>query len=477
MSVKVEFGDFQTPDDLCGRICEILTGLRIAPASIVEPTCGKGAFLRAAVQAFPECKRILGFEINPDYVQSAAMDRALVCQTDFFQHNWDLTLGSLPDPLLVMGNPPWVTNAAIEILNGPNLPAKSNFRKLNGVDAITGKSNFDISEWMLSHLLALLSGRTAALAMLCKTTVARKVLQRAWKTRLQIKEAALWSIDAAQYFGAAVDACLLVCLFAPGATSRKCWIFPDLESHSPLSAFGLHNGKLVANAKAAERYGHLHGHSDPDFQWRSGVKHDCARIMELRSVGGVLENGLGERVRLEPDFLYPMLKSSGLMKPDVIPSRHMLVTQRAVGEDTERIRRQAPQTWAYLESHAEYLDGRKSRIYRNRPRFSLFGVGHYTFAPWKVAVSGLYKHLRFRVVGPVEGKPVVLDDTCYFLSFQSKAEAEAVREMLDSDVARRFFHAYIFWDAKRPVTIGILGSLNLKALSDHLGVPLPMPYG
>ena len=34
----------------------------------------------------------------------------------------------------------------------------------------------------------------------------------------------------------------------------------------------------------------------------------------------------------------------------------------------------------------------------------------YTFEPWRVAISGFYKKLNFRVVGSFEGKPIVLDD-------------------------------------------------------------------
>ena len=64
--------------------------------------------------------------------------------------------------------------------------------------------------------------------------------------------------------------------------------------------------------------------------------------MELRPNGDDdFENGLGEVVSLESIYLYPMLKSSELMKPHPTPSRYMLVTQRLVGEDTPRIKREA----------------------------------------------------------------------------------------------------------------------------------------
>ena len=204
------------------------------------------------------------------------------------------------------------------------------------------------------------------------------------------------------------------------------------------------------------------------------MKHDCSQIMELRPREiGEFENGLGEIVRLESALLYPMLKSSELMKPKPTPSRYMLETQRLVGEDTSRIRHEAPRTWDYLDKHANRLDRRASTIYRNRPRFSVFGVGPYSFAPWKVAISGFYKRLDFGCIGPVEGKPVMLDDTCYFLPCQTENDARILMELLNSTEARGFFQSFIFWDEKRPITAHLLASLDLRLLAAEVGVALP----
>ena len=82
------------------------------------------------------------------------MEQAEVHCEDFFKKDWPIMLDSLREPIL----PPWVTNSTVGTLGGTNLPTKSNFRRFNGLDAITGKSNFDISEWMLLHLLECLSG-------------------------------------------------------------------------------------------------------------------------------------------------------------------------------------------------------------------------------------------------------------------------------------------------------------------------------
>ena len=185
---------------------------------------------------------MLGYDVNPDHVAAArtAAARARVEFADFFDKDWSRVLHSLDDPILLIGNPPWVTNAAVGGLGGRNLPTKSNFQRFAGLDAITGKSNFDISEWMLTRLLGLISGRTAVLAMLCKTVVARKVMRHAWMRRHEIQRSAIYRIDAAKHFGAAVEACLLVCILEPGASSAECNVFECLAAEQqPTSTFAL----------------------------------------------------------------------------------------------------------------------------------------------------------------------------------------------------------------------------------------------
>jgi len=206
------------------------------------------------------------------------------------------------------------------------------------------------------------------------------------------------------------------------------------------------------------------------YRWRSGVKHDCGKVMELREEGTRYRNGLGELVDLESEYLYPLLKSSDVAAGrDAVPRRWMLVTQTRIGEDTSRIGERAPKTWSYLVSHGKHLDKRASSIYRRQPRFAVFGVGGYSFAPWKVAISGLHKALRFAPVGAHKGKPIVLDDTCYFVPCQSKAEAEFVADLLNSQPANDFLEASIFWDAKRPITVDVLRELDLRKLARELG--------
>jgi len=467
-----EFGDFQTPRALAHQACRLLTQLEIRPASIVEPTCGTGNFLAAALDEFGNATEAIGLDINPEYI-SAATSRLrgrgalLVCDS-FFETDWPKLLGRLPEPILVIGNPPWVTNAQLSALGSSNLPKKSNFQRLTGFQAITGKANFDISEWMLILMLEWLEGRNATMAMLCKTTVARKVLTHAWKNQIHLNTSRIYGVDAAQHFGASVGACFLVCDTLPPGRECNCPVYKDMAAKKAAQAIGFRDGVPVADITLYHRWKHLQG--EQVYKWRSGIKHDCSKVMELRSEGGRYRNRLGKVIELEDDYLFPMLKSSDLGAAiGKRPRRWMLVTQRAVGDETDIIRSRAPATWKYLEQHAPFLDRRGSSVYKDRPRFSVFGVGPYTFAPWKVAISGFYKKLEFTVVGRFEGKPTVLDDTAYFIPCDTKGEAVYLASLFNSPIATEFFRAWVFWDTKRPITAELLRRLDLLALARELG--------
>ena len=289
------------------------------------------------------------------------------------------------------------------------------------------------------------------------------MLEHAHRRELALHDASLHRIDARASFGAAVDAGLF-CFGTRRAAAIACSVHAELDAERAEGEIAVRGGTLVADAAAYDRARPVLGVADPP--WRSGIKHDCARVMELRADGDALINGLGERVTLDPATIFQLCKSSDLARGDVSRAhRWVIVPQRRVGEDTARLEREAPRTWAYLSRHRDRLDARRSVVYRGKPPFSIFGVGDYAFCPWKVAISGLYQPARFTLLGPVNGRPVMLDDTCYLLGFDREDEARAALELLRSPAAADVLDAHVFWDMKRPITKEILGRLELARLA------------
>ncbi|MEM6396583.1 MAG: hypothetical protein AAF741_09560, partial [Bacteroidota bacterium] len=173
-------------------------------------------------------------------------------------------------------------------------------------------------------------------------------------------------------------------------------------------------------------------------------------------------NKINEEIQLESDLVYPLLKSSDLKYEFIQHSRlYTIVTQQSIGQPTRHIKDRFPRTYDYLNTHSEIFEKRKSSIYKGKPRFSIFGIGDYSFKMYKIAISGMYNRTRFSFVGPIDGKPVMLDDTCYFIGFDDEAIALKVHAQLNSELVQGFLKSIIFPDAKRKITKDILMRIKL----------------
>ena len=145
-------------------------------------------------------------------------------------------------------------------------------------------------------------------------------------------------------------------------------------------------------------------------------------------------------------------------------TKFVIVTQKKIREDTAHIERDFPRTWAYLNKNQEFFNRRKSVVYRNTPSFSMFGIGAYSYAPYKVAVSGFYKRPLFSLLFSPDGKPVMTDDTSYFICFDTYDAAYTAMLLLNSDPVQKFLSHIAFLDAKRPYTKKILSRIDVAKI-------------
>lgn len=474
----IAFGDFQTPLNLAQEIAEFIANSLGQINTIIEPTCGLGSFIQAFIKIDTKIDNIIGWEINPRYVRLATQKllnqdkNTLISieERDFFQVNWTEVNNKFPNPKLFVGNPPWVTNSELGKLLSNNLPQKNNFQQFSGLDAITGKSNFDISEWILIKICQQISSTNSAMAFLVKTSVARKVYQYIVNNDLLISPICIRKIDIGKHFKVNVDACLF---FAQGKKDHPieyfCPMYSGLKTSVPNRTLGISNRKLISDIKIYNNLSDID--SGCEFKWRSGIKHDASKIMNFQITPQGLVNGFGEKIKIPNCYLYPMYKSSDIAKEILYsPQRMMLITQQKVGEDTSMIEQKSPETWQYLITHAAKLDARKSSIYKNSPRFAIFGVGDYSFKPWKIVISSLYKNIKFTKIGLYNNKPIVLDDTCYMLGFDTEAEADLILILLKSSFATSFINSLVFQDNKRVVTVTLLNRISLRAIALRLGL-------
>lgn len=470
--MKKEFGDFQTPPALVDAILEYLNTRGRVWSRVIEPTCGRGNFIASLLKQTRPPLEIQAIEIQDAHfdiaqkiARQASSTHVIINHASLFDLDLHSDLQwSEEGPLLVVGNPPWVTNAELGTLKSSNLPHKKNIKGLRGIEARTGESNFDIAEYIWIKLIKELASEQPTIALLCKTSVARNVLKFAFDAHFPIAQASIHMIDAKKWFGAAVEACLF-CLEVGRREQRyEAKVYQNLCATEPEYTIGIVGKQLVANIKAYEQVAASDGVCP--LTWRQGLKHDAASVMELTyDNSGSLRNKLGEVVIVESDYIYPLLKSSDLFhQGDVRTQRAILVTQKRLGENTYRLKQVAPQLWAYLTAHILTFEQRKSSIYKGQPPFAIFGIGDYSFAPYKVAISGLHKIPRFRAIGPVNGNPVMLDDTCYFIACNTAEQAAFLTGLLNDPLCLNLINSMIFLDSKRPVTKKLLQRVDLRAL-------------
>jgi hypothetical protein len=277
--VRHDLGDFQTPYELAAAIVRALEPLRTRWARVLEPTCGTGAFLRAVAEGPQPPREMIGIELQEAHLAQArdlALDKKNTRIEIVHASLFDLDLRTdlrwrNKGPLLIVGNPPWVTAAALGKLRSTNVPDKWNRKGLKGLEAITGASNFDIAEAVWLKLLDELAEERPTIALLCKTAVARAVLEHALRRGLPVSDAAIFQIDAARWFKAAVGACLLRLSLGEESRCRSIPVYAGLEDPKPGGSMGLRLGRLVADSPTVDRLAFAVGACP--LTWRQGVRH------------------------------------------------------------------------------------------------------------------------------------------------------------------------------------------------------------
>ena len=463
MNGKREYGDYQTPVDFAEKVCNYLKEYRhIKPSAVIEPTCGLGSFLKSSLTF--DAEEYYGIEINQDYCskcQATINDKRIkIINADFFAFS-SKTLIKDKRQILIIGNPPWVTNSTLSALDSDNLPIKTNFKKLKGLDAITGASNFDICEYIILQLINEYRDTNTVISMLCKTSVARNVFKELKRNYVSFSACDILEFDA-------LNVCFLVIqLSEKQCTSYFCNVYDFDYPQTVKSRLGYSDGQFYS--KLDKNVENFDGHCC--FEWRQGVKHDCSKIMELTLRNGKLQNGQKEIIHIEDDIVFPLVKSS-MFKKAVINSfsKFVIVTQKKVREETFHLKKEVPKTWAYLNDNITLFENRKSSIYHDTPAFSMFGVGDYSYSKYKVGVSGFYKQPLFSVLFSDNEKPVMTDDTSYFICFDNYEMAYVAMLLLNSKKVQAFLKSIAFLDSKRPYTKKVLERLDFEKIVESLSI-------
>lgn len=474
-SNRREFGDFQTNINLANQIVNEVYKRNKSIEFLLEPTCGKGNFIIASLRKFKSLKKIVGIEIHEPYVWETKFKILsfflnntidLKPDIDIVQENiFKFPLNTIANcsrhfETLIIGNPPWITSAELGSMNSLNVPEKINFKGHKGLEAITGKGNFDIGEYISLSLIKSFQDHNGVFAFLIKNSVIKNIIYDQKSNQYKLNSCEKLNIDSKKEFGAHVNASLFIANFNDNPFDSTCKEY-DFYTRNFKTTFGWYKDKFVNSVEDYDDVSIIDGKSV--FTWRSGIKHDCAKIMELEELNDLFVNALNQNIKLEKDLIYGLLKSSDLKGTHINTYRKLtIITQNKVGQETDYIKEEYPLTFEYLNSNISYFQKRKSSIYKGKPDFSIFGVGDYSFADYKIAISGLYKSTHFTLIEPSNFKPIMLDDTCYFIGFKKLIFAQIAHYLLNSILVQKFLRSIIFSDEKRSINKDILMRLDFK---------------
>ncbi|MFB6165135.1 MAG: type I restriction endonuclease subunit M [Haloarculaceae archaeon] len=486
--VRHALGEYYTPLGVAALGVDAVAGPDFAEATLLDPGCGAGAFLVAAIErkraaltaTGPDAVvdavtgSVAGVDLNPVAVRSAQVayaaalfDELAAAERATVELPVTLTdaLGLTRDDPLVLpgtgrvdavdvlaGNPPWVPWERL----ADRVKARFRERYVDelglqphaGAAARLGHSNDDVSipyAWTCVHRY-LRDGGAAAFVL--KRDAVRGPAGAVLR-RLRVGDRSL-ALEGVQDLAALSP-------FADGRADAAVYAFrAEAEPSFPVEAtvwtpdgkaatFGSLSGLRDATERRQTQLVPL-DRAEPASAWlradadraalgecahdiRHGLKDDASAVFGLDRAD--LEN-------VDAETVYPYLRSRHVGKYGVSGHDLRLVPQRRAGEDNEdELRREHPATYAYLDAHREALTDRKSSWLDQGPFYSVFGLGPYTWADYKVVWCRLNFKPDFAVVStrtdPDLGeRPVVPGDHYMFVATDDREAAHFLCALLNA---------------------------------------------
>jgi SAM-dependent methyltransferase len=248
------------------------------------------------------------------------------------------------------------------------------------------------------------------------------------------------------------------------ATRRLNFSAEPVDPHDPTSPW------LTARPKALKAVRKILGRSD--YQAHAGAYTGGVNAVYWvepvlkRPDGLVVVRNLTEGAKIkvdevtepiEPDLLYPLLRGRDVGRWRAEPSAMILMVQDPVkrrGIDEKEMQTRYPRAYGYLKRFERVLRERAAfkryftrperggKVTETGPFYSMFDVGDYTFAPWKVVWPNIAAQLNAAVISESNGKIVVPQHIVTLVACESKEEAHYICALINSQCANFAARAY-----------------------------------
>lgn len=195
------------------------------------------------------------------------------------------------------------------------------------------------------------------------------------------------------------------------------------------------------------------------YEVRHGVVNDLNSVFFIKILDKVNGDVLIENVqigkkkvrnvktKIEKDLVYPIIKPRHIKKWVIKGYYYVIIPHKKhrINNESE-LRVNFPKTYGYLFSFKKELLKRASRWFKggDKPFYSLFGIGDYTFKPYKVVWSSIGYLPAFAVATKSDDKyigkkEIIPDNTISYISFDSEDEAYYVCGILNSEIIHKLF--------------------------------------
>ena len=517
--VRLALGEYYTPRGVADLALDALPA-SVADASVLDPGCGPGVFLTAALDRKraawtgsadefldAAAASVVGIDVNPVAVKSATLayctalfDDLEATDRDRFAVPVFLTdaLGLTRDDEIefrgdsldlqfdaLAGNPPWIPWERLpERLKDrwrERYVEPLHLQPHEGVTARLGHSNDDVSvpfAWTCIHRY-LRSGGAAAFVL-------KRDLMRgpagAVLRQLHVGDRSLALRDVA-------DLSALDPFPAVGANVAIYALQADADPSFPVPAtvwtpgdgtadFGSGAAFRASVASTATELVPL----DPEDGTTAWLRADAERAA-LGSCSHEIRHGLKDDAnavfgfdradldQVESGLVYPYLKSRHVRKWGLAGHDLRLLPQEQAGEDNEAwLSEQYPETYDYLTANREQLTDRSSSWLDRGPFYSVFGLGEYTWADYKVAWCRLGFKPDFTVVSTREDpglgeKRVIPGDHYMFVATDDRREAHFLCALLNAAPYQRTLRD-LSSNGKASLSKSVVSELALPAPGD-----------
>jgi len=204
-------------------------------------------------------------------------------------------------------------------------------------------------------------------------------------------------------------------------------------------------------------------------------------VKQVLSDGNLIVSNLpekGKRIilqieeKIESDLIYPAIRGRDIERWGSNPKIFVLITHKekdgSVFTENE-LKGNYPRTFNYLSKFKEVLLTRGSKFLRNLAErtsfFTMFGIGTYTFAPYKVMWKRMANDIIASVVSqtktPFGYKTIIGTDTTALFATNNESEAHYLCAIINSNRVRDFIKS--FSSAGR--------GFGTPSVMEHVGIP------